>query len=153
MGDDGKKRTGTENRQRTKRRTIRFTADEDAQIEKLVETTRQSPGALIRNALLNAPLPRVRRSTVNDQKMARFLAGAAKIADAFRAHLAELGKSGSNLNQVAYMLNTGTEPPRIMNIIETAVEEHRAAVAKLNELITDALEMRTMAMEALGLER
>jgi hypothetical protein len=154
MGDDrNQKRSGTESRQRTKRRTIRFTEDEDARIEKLVEATHQSPGALLRNALLNAPLPRYRRSTIKDQAMSSYLAAAAKFADALRVNLAELGKSGSNLNQVAFMLNAGTDPARIMNIIESAVEEHRAALAKLNETMTDALEIRTMAMDALGLER
>jgi hypothetical protein len=51
------------------------------------------------------------------------------------------------------MLNAGTDPPRIMNIMQSALDDHRAALARLNEALTDALEMRTMAMEALGLER
>ena len=67
--------------------------------------------------------------------------------------LAELGKSGSNLNQIAYMLNANTAPPRIMNIIETAVEEHRVLETRHGAAFKDLEELRTMAMDVWGLER
>jgi predicted transcriptional regulator len=154
MSDDGKdKRSGTESRQRKKRRTIRFSDDENAIIEKLVEATRQSPGALLRAALLNVPLPRRRRSTVNDDALGAYLKAAAKVKDALKDSLAELGKSGSNLNQIAYMLNANTAPPRIINIIESAVNEHNALIARYEAASKDLDELRTMAMGALGLER
>jgi predicted transcriptional regulator len=154
MSDDGKdKRSGSESRQRRKRWTIRFSDDENAIIEKLVEATRQSPGALLRAALLNVPLPRHRRPTVNDKALGAFLAAAAKVKDALKDSLAELGKSGSNLNQIAYMLNANTAPARIMNIIENAINEHNALVARHEAASKDLDELRTMAMDALGLER
>jgi hypothetical protein len=154
MSDDDKDtRSGSENRQRRKRRTIRFSDEEDAQIEKLVEATRQSPGALLRATLLNIPLPRHRRSTVDEKRLGVFLAAAARVSDDLRASRAELGKSGSNLNQIAYMLNANTDPGRIMNIIESAVSDHTALVATYHRAIEDDLkELRTMAMDALGLE-
>ena len=37
----------------------------------------------------------------------------AKLKDALKESLAELGKSGSNLNQIAYMLNAKTAPPAL----------------------------------------
>ena len=154
MSDPEKTRRGSENRQRRKRRTIRFTDEEDAQIEKLVEASRQSPGALLRAALLNIPLPRHRRSTVDEKRLGAFIAAAARVTDDLKASRAELGKSGSNLNQIAYMLNANTAPPRIMNIIESAVSDHTALVATYHRAIEDDLnELRTMAMDALGLER
>jgi len=155
MSDDGKDtRSGSETRQRTKRRTIRFSDEEDAQIEKLVEATRQSPGALLRAALLKIPLPRHRRSTVDEKRLGKFLAAAARVSDDLRASRAELGKSGSNLNQIAHMLNANTDPSRIMNIIESGVSNHTALTATYHRAIEDDLkELRTMAMDALGLER
>ena len=154
MSDDGKDRSsGSETRQRRKRRTIRFSDEEDAQIEKLVEATRQSPGALLRATLLNIPLPRHRRSTVDEKRLGAFIAAAARVADDLKASRAELGKSGSNLNQIAHMLNTNIDPSRIMNIIESGVSNHTALVDTYHRAIEDDLkELRTMAMDALGLE-
>jgi hypothetical protein len=154
MGDDGKqKRSGSQKRKVTARIAINCTPTQKAAIMERANAAGLSPTAICLAMLLDAPLPKRRRPTVKDQAMTSYLAATAKVADALRGNLAELGKSGSNLNQVAYMLNAGADPARIMNIIESAVEEHRAALAKLNETMTDALEIRTMAMEALGLER
>ena len=38
------------------------------------------------------------------------------ISDALKPREAELGKSGSNLNQIAHVLNTDRPPERIMNL-------------------------------------
>jgi hypothetical protein len=80
------------------------------------------------------------------------LGATAKIKDALKESLAELGKSGSNLNQIAYMLNANTAPPRIMNIIESSINEHNVLVARHDALFKDLDELRAMAMDALGLE-
>jgi hypothetical protein len=51
------------------------------------------------------------------------------------------------------MLNANTAPARIMNIIENAINEHNALVARHEAASKDLDELRTMAMDALGLER
>lgn len=154
MGDGGKqKRSGSQKRKVTARIAINCTPAQKTAILAKADAAGLSPTAICLAVLLDAPLPKRRLPTIKHQQMAQFLAAAAKVADALRAHLAELGKSGSNLNQVAYMLNANTDPLRIVNIIQSAVDEHSAAVARLNEAMTDVLEIRTMAMEALGLER
>ena len=100
----------------------------------------------------------VARNTATGQQVkasveAESEAAAAKVKDALKDSLAELGKSGSNLNQIAYMLNANTAPARIMNIIENAINEHNALVARHEAASKDLDELRTMAMDALGLER
>jgi hypothetical protein len=61
-------------------------------------------------------------------------------------------RPSSNVNQIAYMLNANTAPERIMNLIETGLQEHRDAQAKHQDILDDLHELRTMAMEALGYE-
>jgi hypothetical protein len=50
------------------------------------------------------------------------------------------------------MLNANTAPPRIMNIIESAINEHNTLVARHDAVFKDLDELRAMAMDALGLE-
>jgi hypothetical protein len=103
--------------------------------------------------MLDAPLPKRRRlPTVNERGLTAYLGATAKVKDALKESLAELGKSGSNLNQIAYMLNANTAPPRIMNIIESAINEHNTLVARHDAVFKDLDELRAMAMDALGLE-
>ena len=84
--------------------------------------------------------------------MVACLAAAAKFADAIEADRAELGKSASNLNQIARMLNSGIDPACIMEILESVLEQHRTALAKAHETLDDLKELRTMAMQVLGYE-
>ena len=85
-----------------------------------------SPGALIRQTLLNVPPgPSVRRPTADTKLLAKVLA--------------ELGKIGSNINQIAYHLNAG----RPGDVTEGSID------AALREL----LEWRTALMQSLGFER
>src|ERR1039457_4282396 len=85
--------------------------------------------------------------------MKAYLNANGKLADALWAILAELGKSGSNLNQIAYMLNANAAPARIMNIIEGAAEEHRVLAAKCKDALDDMDELRTIGMQLSGSER
>jgi hypothetical protein len=48
-------------------------------------------------------------------------------------------------------LNSGS-PARIMNIIESALEQHRTALAKAHETLDDLKELCTMVMQVLGYE-
>jgi hypothetical protein len=75
--------------------------------------------------LLDVPLPPRRRPSVDTQLLAKVLA--------------ELGKIGSNINQIAYHLNAG----RPGDVMDGAIE------AALNELV----EWRAALMQALGAER
>ena len=84
--------------------------------------------------------------------MTIYLAANARLSDAVRARLAELGKASSNVNQIAHMLNADAAPQRIMNLIETTLQEHRDAQAKHQDVLDDLYELRTLAMEALGYE-
>jgi hypothetical protein len=112
-----------------------------------------SPSAICLNMLLDAPLPRRRRQpTVNDQAMKAYIANNAKLADVLRASVAEWGKVNSNVNQIAYMLNANTAPERISNLIETAFQELIEIAALHKERLDDLKELRTMGMDALGLE-
>ena len=75
--------------------------------------------------LLDVPLPKRRRPTVNTKLLGRVLA--------------ELGKIGSNINQIAYHLNAG----RPGDVLDGSIE------AALREL----LEWRTALLHAIGEER
>jgi hypothetical protein len=146
-------RSGSQKRRTTARIAVNCTpAQKDLILEK-ARVFELSPSAICLAMLLDTPLPKRRhRPTVNDKALAAYMAANAKIKDALKDGLAELGKSGSNLNQIAYMLNANTAPPRIMNIIESAIEEHRALIARHEEAFKELDELRTMAMEAWGLE-
>ena len=146
-------RSGSQKRKTTARIAVNCTpAQKDAIMEK-ARAFDQSPSAICLNMLLDAPLPRRRRQpTVKDNALTAYMGATAKLKDVLKESLAELGKSGSNLNQIAYMLNANTAPPRIMNIIETAVEEHRALEARHDAAFKDLDELRTMAREVWGLE-
>ncbi len=145
---------GTEKRRRAKIIRIRVDEKEEAAIKELADQRGISPPALLRLTLLNVPPgPRVRRGSVNAQAVAKFLGVLGRTADAVRSSLAEFGKVNSNVNQIAHALNAGRPPETVMNIIETTLQEHRAAMESHNEIVRDLLELRTMAMHALGYER
>jgi hypothetical protein len=148
------RRSSSQKRKTTARIAINCTpAQKDAIVEK-ARAFDQSSSAICLNMLLDAPLPRRQRQpTFNDKALTAYMAATAKVADAWRAAKAELGKQGSNLNQIAHMLNAGTDPSRISNIVRTAIEEFSALTAKLDRALDDDLkELRTMAMEVWGLE-
>jgi len=115
----GKKRS--ENRKRTVLRPARFTPEEAARFDAKAKPY-GGASAFIRYIALEKPLP---RSKVEVQLLSRVLA--------------ELGKIGSNINQIAYHLNAG----RPGDVKEGIIEE------SLREL----LEWRMALMQSLGLER
>jgi len=144
--------SGSQKRKVTARIAINCTPAQKAAIMKKTDATGLSPSAMCLAVLLDVPLPKRRRPSINDRAMTAFLAASARLSDAVRASLAELGKVNSNVNQIAYMLNANTAPERIMNLIETGLQEHRDAQAKHQDILDDLHELRTMAMEALGYE-
>src|SRR5216683_2991729 len=96
-----------------------------AAIMEKIDATGLSPSAMCLAVLLDVPLPRRRRPSVDTKLLVQVLA--------------ELGKIGSNINQIAYHLNAG----RPGDVMEGSVE---SALAEL-------LEWRTALMQALGYER
>ena len=130
MSDDGKqKRRGGKSRQRTKRRTT----------------------ALLRDAPPKTPLPRHRQPTINHEKLEAYLAAVEKFVDNRNRDLAELRKSGANLEKIVQLLKTATDPASTEHDIESAVEKYRGALAKANESFDDLKELKTVAKETLGL--
>ena len=86
---------GTEKRVRDYILPIRLSQDERAVVETAAERAGLSVGSHARQTLLGAPAPRqVRRPPVERKELAKLLA--------------ELGKIGSNLNQLAKAVNSGS---------------------------------------------
>ena len=94
MTDEAKRTSGSETRRRTKVLQVRLSEAEFASIEDMAAAALLTPAALVRQQLLDAPPPRAaRRPSVEAEQVARVLA--------------QLGKIGSNLNQIAHSLNAG----------------------------------------------
>jgi hypothetical protein len=142
----------SQKRKVTARIAVNCTPAQKAAIMEKGDATGLSPSAMCLAVLLDMPLPARRRPSINDRAMTAYLAANARLSDAVRASLAELGKVNSNVNQIAYMLNANTAPERILNLIETTLQEHRDAQAKHQDILNDLHELRTMAMDALGYE-
>src|SRR5205085_11172330 len=106
----------------TNRLTVRFNDQEKAAVKRIAESHGQTPGALVRTALLNVPPGRApRRPGIEEQAVARLLAA--------------LGKIGSNLNQLAKYAHLG-----------------RTLENSLEETLRDVREMRLACLQALGRE-
>jgi len=89
-----KRASGSETRQRTRVVQVRLSEAEYAEIAKRAEAALLTPASYVRAATLDAPPPRARRRpAVEAVQVARVLA--------------QLGKIGSNLNQIAHRLNAG----------------------------------------------
>ena len=102
--------------------SIRFSPEERDRAKRLSDQCGLPLSALIRHALFNTPPPRAaRRPTVNHRAVAQLLG--------------ELGKLGSNINQLAKHANAGRYQT---NSIELAIRT--------------LIELRTACMEALGRE-
>lgn len=153
-GGDGGTRmsSGSQKRKTTARIAVNCTPEQKASIVARAGEVGLSPSAICLAMMLDAPLPRHRNPAINDQALMRAIAAHAKLADALRELVAALGKPGSNLNQVAYMLNANTAPARIINITESAIADHVELVAECRRTLETVYELRTMTMDAWGLE-
>jgi hypothetical protein len=86
--------SGTEKRERFRHLTIRLTLVERLTIDAAAERAGMTPGSYVRQLVLGAAPPRqVRRPPVEKRELAKLLG--------------ELGKIGSNLNQLAKATNQG----------------------------------------------
>lgn len=122
MTDDTPRRSGTETRQRSKLLQVRVTPDELAEIVAQADRAQLTPASYARSVLLSAPAPRARRRpSIEAETLGRLLG--------------DLGKVGSNLNQIAHHLNAG-----------------RAEVspAALDAALSDVADIRAAIMAAMG---
>ena len=147
-----KKRSGSEKRRATVQRNLRFTPAQNAALCKLAEAHGQSLSALALNALLNVPLPRAHHPRVDDKLMGKFIFDLARARDALKPSEAELGKAGSNLNQIAHVLNTDRAPESVMNILEATLQAHFEVLQEHKQAVRDLEELRTAGMNTMGLE-
>jgi hypothetical protein len=117
---------GSDKRQRPYKLTARFDANELRRVRSNAERGGVPVAALIRQAVLGLAPPRaVRRPTIDHQAVARLLG--------------ELGKIGSNLNQIAKHMNAGRE-------VTDGVE------ASIDLALRDLMELRLVCLQALGRE-
>jgi len=112
---------GSETRQRSRVYTVRFTPQEAETIQRKAADHGHSVAALLRTSLLHV---RLQPSRIDRREVARVLA--------------ELGKIGSNVNQIAYHLNAGRPPERVHDSIELALR--------------DLAELRIACLQAIGME-
>lgn len=112
------RRSGSEKRQRTRILTVRLTPQEVATVRQKAEEHGQTVGALLRANLLHI---RLRHSRIDLQAVARLLG--------------QLGKIGSNINQLAHYAHMGRYQE---NSIELALR--------------DLAELRIVCLQALGQE-
>lgn len=112
------RRSGSEKRRRSRIFTVRLTPQEAVTIRQKAEEHGQSVGAMLRSSLLHA---RLRPSRIDLQAVARLLG--------------QLGKIGSNINQLAKHANAGR------------YQEEGIELA-----LRDLAELRIVCLQALGLE-
>jgi Mobilization protein NikA len=115
------RRSGSERRQRTGIIPVRVTPQEAADIRRAASTRGQSVSELVRTAALTRRLP---ASRIEVQAIAQLLG--------------QLGKIGSNINQIAYHLNAGRPGDRVEGSLEAALR--------------DLSELRLVCLQALGKE-
>ena len=115
------KRSGSERRQRGVPVSVRFLPDERATVEDRAREVGLSLASFLRACGLGTPGPRARRSPpVNAEALGRATAA--------------LNKVGSNLNQVAYRLNSG-DRSLTQHECFAALAEVRAALARILEIL------------------
>lgn len=127
---------GSEKRQRSVIIQSRVAPGERATIQAKAAATGVSVSELIRYAVLNYRQP---PSRIDRQAVSLLLAELAK-------NRAEVGKAGSNLNQIAYHLNAG----RPGDVMDGSIG---ASIAEFDEAIRTFQELRLACLQALGFER
>lgn len=111
----GSKRSGSEQRERGERITFRCTAAEAEAIRAAAERAGLTVGSYVRSRVLAAPTTRAVRTPQADRVV-------------LAQTLGQLGKVGSNLNQIAYHLNRGDG---LTGNLAAVVVEVRAVVVAL----------------------
>lgn len=114
---------GTDKRQRTKQSLVRWTVDEHARMTQKADKAGMATAAFLRAAALGDAGPRAQRRAPADK-------------DALLRILGQLGRIGSNVNQIARRLNLGGAPD----------------LPEIQEALSAYLEIRNAIFEALGLD-
>ena len=110
------RRSGSENRQRCVPVSVRFLPDERAELEEKAREAGLALASYLRACGLGTPGPRARRSPpVNAEALARATAA--------------LNKAGSNLNQIAHVLNAGGAIVMARDYLSTLAVVREAAAA------------------------
>lgn len=112
----------SEKRQRTDRLFVRLTPEEKAAFLARADKSGMASGAFARAALTGSAGPRAQKKVPAD-------------AVALRQVLGQLGKVGSNLNQIARYLHTGGSPTTVLPDIREALAEN----ARIRDLLYAAL--------------
>lgn len=117
MTDGTRKKSGSERRERKRIIGVRVTDDEMAEITAEAERSGLTVASYARSVLLSAPAPRARRRPSIE-------------AEALGRLLGDLGKVGSNLNQIAHHMNAGRNEvsPAAMEAALSEVADIRAAI-------------------------
>jgi len=111
----------SEKRQRNRKTDIRWDDEEYSRLTEKAQETGLSRNAYIRAAAIGTPGPRARRSPlVNAEALARATAA--------------LNKVGSNLNQIAHVLNSGGAGLTTRECL-AALSETRMAAAAIREIV------------------
>ena len=127
---------GTEKRKQTVIIQCRVSPAEKATIEARAKAAGMSVSQLVRSALLGYRPP---RSKADREAIVGLRGDLAK-------HRAELGKIGSNVNQIAYHLNAGRPG-------DVGYGKIDAVFADLEQSIRSLEEMRLVILQSLGFER
>jgi len=115
------KTSGSEKRKRQASIGVRLTDHEFSIIADFADRAELTPASYARQVLLDSPPPRARRRpAVEKQQLAKLLG--------------EIGKIGSNVNQIAHHLNAGVG----------------ASSRSVDDAMADVREMRDAVMKALG---
>ncbi len=110
-------RRGSETRQRNATLSLRLTDDEAAQVSAAADRAGLTVGSYVRTLALGSPgLRAARRPVVDRQQLTQVLG--------------EIGRLGSNVNQLAKAFNTDASTPEAMELAEAQahIQAMRAAV-------------------------
>ena len=114
------KKQPSESRQKHRIANFRVTPDEYRQIEANATHAGLTAGSYMRSRALVAPTTRAMRRPVVQQVLLSKLT-------------AELGRSGSNLNQIARGMNSGEAV--VIDHIQAALKEHRQILAAIIDVL------------------
>ncbi len=112
---------GSNKRKRNKGYFVRYDDNEDSEILGKAQNANLEPASFIRQASLDAPAPRAKRRPHPDEKLLRQVLG-------------QCAKIGTNLNQIAYQLNSKGEPdiPELMAALPIYSQIRTAIYTALN---------------------
>jgi hypothetical protein len=125
--------SGSEKRQRTLEPKMRCTPGEYAQLCDAAESAGLTVAAFMRHQCLGTPGPRAaRRPPVERLALAKLLAQLGPLKS-------ELGKEGSNLNQIAHVLNAGGDVPselsQVLHRHDQMLDEVKAVALAIREML------------------